>query len=75
MKLSETQLRAMGKLHKVAFLSAYELQESLSTLDSLVSRGLAVRHLERGAVAFPRTGTCYRLAPGIDELDYLQTNY
>ena len=75
-KLSETQLKAMGKLHKVAFLSAYELQVGINTLDALVSRGLAERKLEKHGYMFsPRTATCYRLAPGVDELDYLQTNY
>lgn len=75
MKLSETQLRAMGKLHSVAFLSAYELKESLSTLHSLANKELAVTKYESGYLFSPRTAICFRLAPGIDPLDYLETNY
>lgn len=66
-KLSETQQRALGKLHEHLYYSAYELQESIRTLDSLCNKGLAEKKLERGAVAFPRTGTTYRLAPNISD--------
>jgi len=74
-KLSPSQLNAMGKLHKVAFFSAYELKISRNTLEALVKKGLAESKHEAGAFSFPRTGILYRLSSNVDELDYLQTNY
>jgi len=67
MHLSYAQNRAYTKLHKDAFKSAYELQESQNTLNALVSRGLAERKHEAGAFSFPRTGILYRLAPNVSD--------
>lgn len=62
MKLSATQKRALGKLTTGKWRSAHELQEGLSTLRSLVNKGLAQNNdSQMGALFFPRTHIFFRL--------------
>ena len=61
-KLSIPQQAALAKMTD-SWQSAYESQTSLSTLRSLASKGFLVFRHQAGAMAFPRTGIEYRLAP------------
>jgi len=66
MKLSTPQARALGKLEEMYAVnpamrhSAYDLGESLSTLNALVKMGLAEKRSELGSMAFPRSSIFFR---------------
>lgn len=64
--LSKLQKRAFLKLlDSGKWVSAYELQESLSTLDSLVKRRLAKIDSSRpGSLLFPRVNILYKSSFG-----------
>lgn len=62
-KLNPAQLRALAKLAKAAdWQCAYDVQESLATLDALVSRGYAQRVREEGWLFIPRVQIKYRIS-------------
>jgi hypothetical protein len=59
--LSKPQGRALRKLKiRGGWHSAYQLQESMGTLNSLCSKGLVTKKQGLGSLAFPRTGIMYR---------------
>lgn len=61
LKLTPIQKRAFRKLVKArGWVSPYDIQESINTLDSLFRRGLVNRKYELGSMADPRTGTYYK---------------
>ena len=60
MKLSKAQERALAKATR-EWKSAYELQESISTLNALVSKGmLQKRRTDLGSMYAPRNANEYR---------------
>ena len=59
-KLSSVQKRTLRKLTN-KWQSPYELSESIGTLDSLVSKHLAIRKYEQGYLFFPRSAIMYRI--------------
>ncbi len=59
--LSKAQARAYSKLTTVG-QSAYQLQESLATLECLVKMRLADRKSELESIFDPRIGLKYRLS-------------
>ena len=59
MKLSPIMERALEKLTD-EWQCAYELQESMSTLDALAERKLAQRKHELGYMFFPRMHILYK---------------
>ena len=60
-KLSKPQERTFKKLIKVGdWQTAYSLQESRNTLDSLVEKGLVTRKRELGSLFDPRTAIYYK---------------
>lgn len=62
MKLTKAQERAKNKLHAINWQCAYELSESIPTLEGLVSRGLAEQKKGIiGALFSPRTEIWFRL--------------
>jgi hypothetical protein len=64
MKLSPAQERALGKLTG-EWRSAWSLRESMSTLDSLVSKGLAHhKGTPHHDIHYRRRINCYRLKDG-----------
>lgn len=66
MKLTKAQERALGKL-TYKLQSAFELKESLPTLNSLVKKGLAIHYCYTlGSLFSPRTAHHYALR-GPDE--------
>jgi hypothetical protein len=69
--LSVSQRRALAKL--LAFrggdVSAYELGESLASLDALARRGLAARRSGLGSMFSPRTNIDFRITEaGVEHL-------
>jgi hypothetical protein len=62
MKLTKAQERAQGKLTS-EWQSAYDMQESIPTLEGLVARKVAVMKRDSlGAVYSPRTSIRFRLS-------------
>jgi hypothetical protein len=59
MKITDTQVRALNKLTD-KYQSAYQLQEKLNTLNSLVKLKLAQHITSRGSLFFPRTSNLYK---------------
>ena len=53
--MSKTQKRALNKMKAGKEYSAYELQESLATLHSLLRLGFLSKRAELGSVFSPRT--------------------
>lgn len=60
MKLSPSQQKALAALSDVEWKSAYDIQVSISTLDSLVKKKLATRKIEQGHMFSPRTAIMFR---------------
>jgi len=62
MKLSIAQKRALEKLSETTWKSAYELQESMATLNALYNKGLVKRRNEGVVGSFwtPSTTIEYR---------------
>ena len=61
MILSRIQNRALNKLiNSGEWLSAYKLQESMATLNSLVKKGLVIKRMGPGSFWSPRTGVEYK---------------
>ena len=61
LELSKSQERALIKLvNSGQWESAYSLQESLTTLDSLVHKKLAKRNIGLGAGFSPRTSISFK---------------
>jgi hypothetical protein len=59
-RLSKAQERALAKLAQ-EWQSAYDLQESITTLDALVGKGFAARKVNTlGSMFSPRTSCLYR---------------
>lgn len=58
-KLSDTQQRTLRKLDS-SWKCAYELGESLGTLNALVRKGLVESKGDLGALFFPRTSIDFR---------------
>lgn len=62
MILPEAQNRAFNKLFSSRkWHSAYELQESRRTLDTLVRKGLLIRGRGLGCIFGPRAGIIYKV--------------
>lgn len=59
-KLTKPQQRALEKLHPVDWQSAYNLKESLPTLNALVRKGLAESQMGLGYLFLPRTEIKFR---------------
>jgi len=55
MKITNSQQSALSKLKKDKWLSSYDLQIGINTLNALVRKGLAVSKRTDGAMAFPRS--------------------
>ena len=68
--LTVSQLRALAKLVYRVWKSAYDMQETRGTLDSLVNKGLAERSYSGGFgfSGFERTSTFYRLPSEREQL-------
>lgn len=60
-KLSKAQEKALSFLKENGPSSAYSCRASLTTLNSLVNRGLITAHYQLGAVAFPRSGVIFQI--------------
>ena len=64
MKLTKTQERALGKLREDEGQCAYDLQETLGTLNSLCLKGLAFAHRSGlGSCFAPRVGIMFYRKP------------
>lgn len=60
-KLTPTQQRVLRKLTRAnKWCSAFELQESLATLDTLVRKKYAKKIMPLGSFAFPRNSIKYK---------------
>jgi len=67
MKLSPIQQRALDKLSETEGRCAYDLQESLGTLNSLCLKGLAFAHRSGlGSCYAPRVGIMFYRKPSSD---------
>jgi len=65
MKLSKVQIRALNKLDAHEWWSAYEINESLATLQALKHKGLVESKHTLGAFSFPRIGILFRIKTNI----------
>ena len=65
-KLTKAQERAKGKL-TTEWQTAYEIQETIPTLEGLVSRNLAVMKYDLGSYFSPRTSIYFKLKNTIDQ--------
>ena len=61
MKLTKAQQRALSKMDVDCEYSAYDLGESISTLDALVKKGYLTREAGLGAIYSPRVNIMYKL--------------
>lgn len=67
-RLSKAQCRALDKLDVEEWKSAYELNESISTLDALVRRNFAEKKTEPGYMFSRRVHTLYRSDSPLDAM-------
>ena len=58
--LSYAQQRAFGKFIMYGWYSAYDLQESLTTLKALVRKGFLDEKHDLGSAFFPRNAILFR---------------
>lgn len=61
MKLTPQQSKALARLSRTEWESAYSSQSTLRTLDALSARGLVEVCRDLGSMFSPRTHTRYRL--------------
>ena len=59
-KLTKAQKRALGKMLSGKWYSAYDLKESLATLDALAAKGCVESGYHDGYRFFPRSAILYR---------------
>lgn len=63
MKLTKAQERAKGKLSNEYWQCAYDIGESIPTLEGLVKRGIAISKRDAvGNIYSPRTSMWFKLA-------------
>lgn len=65
-ELTPTMMRALKKMKRYNVVSAFELGESLSTLEALERRGKAIRYPTTGSLFDPQVGILWRAEVGND---------